>query len=453
MKKISKKELMTQINEARGAYVSGREDKNPWEETPEERVARGLPAEYTKTRVDFKESPFWFKKPSPDTPKDQLPAPDGVIVHDPENEDGYIVVVQIEGVAVTLINEDTLKAENPKFHTWATTPPNRLGFVNVNKKIARDIFGFGRINPKPSHMAYRKQISKEPFPGPDEPPKEQTERAKILRKFINPMLRSFAESVNDHLNSAGLPRLVIPEHQYQEQTENINKYTTIQNDKVIWSSQNTYFYPTVDKYIQNAKDLYRGRESQITPRETHLVRQDNPGRNWSPTRKSEKKDASYKADPLTPILKLDKSGYSAEDYDVEINEVFTIRGGITQFGDENRTAFKWIIEFKTQYGKKLREESRIQGGLVEDIYLTSEATTGPIDKLAGDDGSIATNREIVDAFKQALAEIQAQIMAIDPKTELRSRFAGVGRTEMTRQVDESIDIDSIVNKIISELKI
>ena len=37
-------------------------------------------------------------------------------------------------------------------------------------------------------------------------------------------------------------------------------------------------------------------------------------------------------------------------------------------------------------------------------------------------------------------------------TELRGRFTAAGRTDAFREVNESIDVDSIVNKIINELK-
>ena len=52
MKEISKKQLMNQILESQNEmmemadYNPGREEKNPWDETPEERAAAGFDPNY-----------------------------------------------------------------------------------------------------------------------------------------------------------------------------------------------------------------------------------------------------------------------------------------------------------------------------------------------------------------------------------------------------------------------
>jgi hypothetical protein len=130
-----------------------------------------------------------------------------------------------------------------------------------------------------------------------------------------------------------------------------------------------------------------------------------------------------------------------------VADMFTFRG---RAAADN--SFTWRLEFSTRFGKKLKEETRISGGLIEDIELASTATSAPSESLVGPDGSIASNESIMDAFREALTDMVSKITAIDPKKELYKRFAGAGRTETTLRVNESLDIDSIVNKIISELK-
>jgi hypothetical protein len=459
MKEISKKQLLNQINEAdlekrkagSGLYIP-RDEFAPWEKEsePGEREARGLPRDYPKRKEGAKESPDWFDRRAAraiEALEGGAPVSDMMIVDDPENPNGYIVVVQIEGNAITLITEETLKEENARFHEWATRPPNRLAFINVKKKLGRDWFGLGR-NPAPDiQMKRREMVSKEPFPAPGDEKKELSIQGKILRKFLNPYFRELAYNVKEHLNNAGLPEIVAPLHKFENQTENINKYTVITNENVTWSSQNSFFYPSLEVYIKNAKELYRGRNPEYTPEAKHLVRQDNPGRNWSPTRPAENKDETYKQKPLTPIYQLNKKGYDPNDLDIQVVDVFTFRGRLTP---EN--TYTWTIEFKTKYGKKLKEESRIQGGLIEDMFLEATASTGPLENIVGPDGSIASNQEIVNAFLEALSDIQSQILAIDVKEELRSRFAGVGRTDATLQLNESANLDLLISKIIDELK-
>lgn len=457
MKEISKKELMSQIAEEKSnlsesrLYISGREDKQAWEETPEERIARGLPPEFFQKKTS-KRTPWWLNG-KPDKNDPNPPNPDGEIVHDPAVEGGYIVIMQIEGNAVTLITEETLKNENPKFYEWATTPPVRLAFVDVKQKIKEDLLGLGKQNPKPSHLKYRGQVSDVPFPEPgaDDTVRVTTDRKKIL-DVLNKKIRQFADSVSKHLLDSGLPPIAAPQRFYGKQTKNINKYTTIKNEDITWATQNSFFYPNIDSFIENAKSLYSEDTPEFQPVDRHLVRQFNPGRNWTPTRPTEEKDDSYKNNPLTPILGLKKGGYDADPFDIQIADYFSIKGNLTQAGEENASAYKWTMEFKTQYAKKVREDKKIQGGLKEDINLVSTSTTGPLSQLEGENGTIVTNEQIMAAFDEALTDLQSQILAIDAEEELLGRFAGVGRTEGYREVNESIDVDTIVSKIINELK-
>ena len=451
MKEISKKQLMNQILESQNEmmemadYNPGREGMNPWDETPEERRAKGLDPNYFQKKS--KVTPLHFQRPPANQPKEEKTAPDMFIYNDPDNEDKKLVVVQKPGE--TLLTEDDLRREEPKFYEWVQKQGKML-FLEVNKKIMHDPLEVSKANPSKAALGYREKIGVQ-FPEKEET-RVTTPKEKILRKLLNPSLRDLSTSVNEHLEKAGLPPIAVPDRIFKDQKQNIDRFSSIENQDISWETHSTYFYDTVGEYIQNAKDLYRGREAK-KPRLTHLVRRYNPGRNWSDTRKTEKKGADYKADPLTPVLGLDKSGYSVQDYDVEIISVLSIKGGLTQVGEENRSAYKWTIQFETHYGQKASEESGVRGGLVNVKFLTAEATTGPLPKLEGSDGSIATNLQITEAFSQALNDIKEQIMALNEEgKELRGRFAAAGRTEAFRDVNESIDVDTIVNKIINELK-
>ena len=338
----------------------------------------------------------------------------------------------------------------PKFHQWVQAQGKML-ILDVKNKIMHDPLEVTKASPSKAAFRYREQL------GLEFPEKEATRvtkpKEKILRKLLNPAIEGLAVSINQHLLDSGLPPISTPDRVYKTQKANIDRFSTIENQEVSFETHNVYLYETVADYIQNAKEMYRNRPVTKQPRLTHLVRRHNPGRNYSATRKTEKKNADYKADPYTPKLGLEKQAYSVTDYDVEILEVLNVKGGLTQAGDENRSAYKWTIQFKTEYGNKLREESGIRGGLVENRFYVAEATTGPLSKLEGNDGTIATNAQIVEAFNSAINDIQSQILSeIVPEEELRSRFAAAGRTQAFRDVNESIDVDTIVNKIINELK-
>ena len=451
MKEISKKQLMNQILESQSEmtemadYNQGREEKNPWDETPEERAAAGFDPNYFQRKS--KVTPLHFQRPPANQPKEEKTAPDMFIYRDPEDEDKKLVVVQKPGE--TLLTEEDLRKEEPKFYEWVQKQ-GRMVFLEVKNKIMHDPLEFSKASPSKAAMRYREKIGVE-FPEKGETrvtkPKE-----KILRKLLNPALRKLAASINEHLTKSGLPPIATPERMFEDQKQNIDRFSVIENQNVSWETHNVFLYETIGDYVQNAKEMYRNRPVSKQPRLTHLVRRYNPGVNYSATRKTEKKNADYKADPYTPKLGLEKQAYSVVDYDFEILEVLNVKGGLTQAGDENRSAYKWTVQFKTEYGSKLREESGVRGGLIEDKFLQAEATTGPLPKLEGSDGSIATNLAIVNAFNEALEDIKTQILSIDSEDEIRNRFAAAGRTEAFRDVNESIDVDTIVNKIINELK-
>jgi hypothetical protein len=469
MKEISKKQLLNQINEidysnrkvGKGLYI-GRDEFGAWEKEshPDARAERGLPREYPKRPKGAGESPDWFDRRAARAFEAELGGPplsDMMIIDDPENEDGLLVVVQRDGIDITLITEETLQEENPDFYAWATTPPNRLAFIDLKNKIGRDWFGGRR--PKEDAVAHykrREEVSAVPFSGEQYLPRGEdekriySEREKILRK-INPLIREFSAITKQQLNAAGLPEIVAPYHKYREQTENINKYTTINNKTILWSTLNIFLYDA-DEYIQNAKDMYRPSRPNSTPpklpKSRHAVRKDNPGRNWSITRPSEIKSQSYKENPLTPRYQLNKGGYEADDVDYMVATAFTFRGQATE---DNR--FVWELEFQTQYGDKLKEATRIEGGLITDetnINFVSTASTGVLEEMLGPDGSIATNDAIMDAFKEALSDMTSKIGSIDARKELYRRYAGKGKADITLQLNESIN--SIVSKIINELK-
>ena len=452
MKEISKKQLMNQILESQiemgemADYNPGREDKNPWDETPEERVARGLPPQYFQKKS--KVTPFHFERPAANQPKEEKTAPDMFVYDDPDNEGKKLIVVQKPGE--TLLTEEELARTEPKFHQWVQAQ-GRMLILEVKNKIMHDPLEVSKANPAKSALGYRQKLGLN-F-GEKEATRVTKPKEKILRKLLNPAIEGLAASVNKHLVDSGLPPISTPERMKDAQKANIDRFSTIENENISFETHNVYLYETVADYIQNAKEMYKNRPVTKKPRLTHIVRKYNPGRNYSDTRKTEKVSASYKEDPLTPKLRKEKRGYSVVDYDVEILEVLNVKGGLTQAGDENRSAYKSTIQFKTEYGSKLREESGIRGGLVEDRFYVAEATTGPLSKLEGNDGTIATNAQIVEAFNSAINDIQSQILTeIVSEDELRSRFAAAGRTAAFRDVNESIDVDTIVNKIINELK-
>ena len=248
-----------------------------------------------------------------------------------------------------------------------------------------------------------------------------SEKEAILR-LLNPLIKTeLTDKVNPHLIKCGLP----PIQTYDNQAF-VDKYSEVSNRRIDWESHDYDFYDSVVDFAMAAKDLLTKGSTDIKIYRTHMPRQYNPGTNWSALRKTEKTYSGFKRDPLTPVYRLPKRGYEAEDKDVAISTTLHIVGGRLNTGEYN-----WKVKVNTFMGKKLKEETRVNSGRYEiDKSFSSETTIDSNQQY----NNILSDDNIKEALIQALSEVAEKILKLTPKNELIKRIK-VTQTGITKKLD------------------
>lgn len=457
MSKLTKQDIIKHISESskdidemaitpKTSQIYGRDEKKPQDyhyDKPEIPFEKGdLDAEdyeLVKMRHAYQPDP----KVSASDKVNQNMIEDYIVIQLEKGGERHVVVPKFRANG-EIWDENHLKEYNSDLYNYIMeVTQGRVHFIEM-KQVANNPFQrrTGRTNKVLDKVEKELGIK---FPDNKERP--QTGKEIVLRNIINPGFRYLANNVNSHLNAAGFPGLVMPDHIAELQKKNIDKYSTIDDNTISWASTNLRYYPTVEAFIQHSKDLVRGRKSEITPVETHQPRKYNPGSNWSPLRKTIKKDENYKEDPFTDVYKLNKRGYSAEDMDMVIQSEFLVKGQRVNDGDNQY--FVWRFEFHTFRGKKLREEQNAKD-LVSDISLGVSKRCGVSynDKLE----DLIKNPTFIKVFNDGISELTDQILGINAKEELRSRYKNIDRLDITQQIQE-MAVDKIVKNVIAELNI
>lgn len=249
-----------------------------------------------------------------------------------------------------------------------------------------------------------------------------SEKEAILRS-LNPLIKTqLTDKVNEHLIKCGLP----PIQTYDNQAF-VDKYAEISNRRIDWESHDYDFYDSVVDFANAAKQLVTKGTTDVKIYRTHMPRQYNPGTNWSALRKTEKTFSNFKKDPLTPVYKLPKMGYEAEDKDVAISNTLHITGGRTSDG-----YYSWTVKVNTFMGKKLKEESRVVSGKYEnDKSFTSNTSTPNVPEYTD---NVLSDMDVKESLIQALSEVAEKILQINPKNELIKRIR-VSQTGITRKIE------------------
>lgn len=462
MRKLTKQHIINQISESSKyidemAYtpaqsqIYGRDEKKPQDyhyDKPEIPFEKGdLDAEdyeVYKMRHTFQPDP----KLTADEKKAQNMIEDYIVIQLEEGGPRHVVVPKFRKNG-EILDENRFKEENPELYDYLMkVTEGKIHFIEMNQ-VANNPFLLKTSKGEVRRNKVREKAEKElgiKFPEPK--PRETKEQEIVLRNLINPTFRYVEEKVNGHLKNAGLPGLVMPKHNVFTQKKYVDTYAEINSNSIKWNATHIRVYETMDEYIQHSKDLVRNRESKIIPGETHQPRNNNPGSRWSPLRKTVKKDDNYKENPYTDKYKLPRSGYSEKDNDIVIKSEFVVKGQRIM-GVNDQPYFKWRFEFNTYFGKKLKEDNEADE-LELDISLSSVSRSGNVMNISLTD--LIKDQNFTNSFNEGTTGLIEQILAIDTKEVLRSRYKNIDKLDITKVVQE-MAIDKIVKNVIAELNI
>ena len=200
------------------------------------------------------------------------------------------------------------------------------------------------------------------------------------------------------------------------------------NDKIEYGSDVFILYEKVNDFLTDVLNKSIGLDSDVEKRETHLARLRNKiQRKWDPNKKNQKKYLG-----LTPIYKLETSGFAEKNYDVNILSKFDI------IGERFQNQFLWQVKLRVTYGKKMSMDSSIKN---ENVKTFKNVITRKDVQFEGslDDynNNILTKPEVINGLYECIDEFKAELMNISTDDALE--MANYFQFEIGQEMDEAFN--------------
>jgi hypothetical protein len=288
----------------------------------------------------------------------------------------------------------------------------------------------------------------------------------IKRYLIYPLINQVLlgdGTVQNHLEKCSLPKIKVSER------ANLDRHSTFSNYELTYQTLNFNSYKDVRDFFNAA--VRNVQDSEVTQeekdyREYHLARQFNKVYyNWEKTKKNTSLWRGF-----TPIYNLEASGLSSQTFDVTVSSLLTIKGN-----EILGNGYKWSVEFITEHGKKLKDNSQLgRLKLAKDYEFTSEENVVDVAVNRSKD-SLVKNPEVKEGLIKCLEGIKQQILQIpiqdqlkraklvrfeltpeekmDLKRQRQERLSGMNQSQGEEQpeLNESL-VNSIVQNILKEIK-
>jgi len=242
----------------------------------------------------------------------------------------------------------------------------------------------------------------------------------IKRYLIYPLINQVLlgdGTVQNHLEKCSLPKIKVSER------ANLDRHSTFSNYELTYQTLNFNSYKDVRDFFNAA--VRNVQDSEVTQdekdyREYHLARQFNKVYyNWEKTKKNTSLWRGF-----TPIYNLEASGLSSQTFDVTVSSLLTIKGN-----EILGNGYKWSVEFITEHGKKLKDNSQLgRLKLAKDYEFTSEENVVDVAVNRSKD-SLVKNPEVKEGLIKCLEGIKQQILQIPIQDQLKR--AKLVRFELT----------------------
>jgi hypothetical protein len=378
MKQISKKDLISLITESAhdmGEMSYNRAMPSPWDDgyNPE------------KERQSSKSKGFYLNKPPLDTPdKEKGPKEVWILKVEGIGENGEPKMYK--EIVLGPVSKEYVLQYAPKFYEWVKKmEDNGYQFHHLDKKsvLAKyDPFELTKSSVSNTAMGLRAAIG---MTLDDKEAKPMSIETKITRTVIGGVRKILGdEKVQNMLKTNGVPEVKIPEQLVSWQKQGTNTYGKRQNEKIKWESNNVFKFNTVDEYATHIDKLIEKQDSGI--KSSHLTRQYQPG----------SKKGTLKG----------------------IGSVF-VRNDFSVNGQDTGTDFIWEISFNAFVGQSNDPVGLVQ--FVETFSTKNSEASGP-----GEDGTVMSNPQILNAYKQALLDVRNQIANIDLGNLVDKSYIAIG---------------------------
>jgi hypothetical protein len=265
----------------------------------------------------------------------------------------------------------------------------------------------------------------------------QGERERILRKLNTIIIEKLEnEEVSKQLELCSIPTI-----KGRERT-NIDRHSEISNFRINYKTHTFNSYETAPDFLKAVIARIKG-EVPKDFEEYYLARQFNKkNRNWGQDKKNQKR-----WEGLTQIYQLKKFGFEEKNLDVTVAMFLEINGEMVQGGLIPK--YQWEIKFKTEHGKKIKDDVTIHGGFIKDkdIKINKSVELDPETKFSNEK-TVLDNISIVSALIESLDELKNKIMDFNPKEVLK--IANVRQYNVKKIQEQKSEY--IFKKIIKQLK-
>jgi hypothetical protein len=236
-----------------------------------------------------------------------------------------------------------------------------------------------------------------------------------------------------------LERLSIPEIRGRDR-KHLNRYGDMGNDRILYGTHNFNSYKSGQDFLNAVVSRVANKEVPVEYKSYHLARQFNQNyRKWEDTKKNEK---NYQG--KTDVYGLDKFGFDEDNLDV------TVRSDLQIDGANRGDRYVWIIQFVVKFGKKLRDQYRISGRLLEDKKIRIQKDVAIEDGVQfNDEYTVLDNMPIVTGLIEGLTEIKDELFNKMKPIEMLSK-AKVKQSEVRESIENQVNTISL--KILNELK-
>lgn len=236
-----------------------------------------------------------------------------------------------------------------------------------------------------------------------------------------------------------LERLSIPEIRGRDR-KHLNRYGEMGNDRILYGTHNFNSYKSGQDFLNAVVSRVANKEVPVEYKSYHLARQFNQNyRKWEDTKKNEK---NYQG--KTDVYGLDKFGFDEDNLDV------TVRSDLQIDGANRGDRYVWIIQFVVKFGKKLRDQYRISGRLLEDKKIRIQKDVAIEDGVQfNDEYTVLDNMPIVTGLIEGLTEIKDELFNKMKPIEMLSK-AKVKQSEVRESIENQVNTISL--KILNELK-
>lgn len=219
--------------------------------------------------------------------------------------------------------------------------------------------------------------------------------------------------VQKHLEKCSIPRIKVNERAH------LDRHSKFNNKVLTYQTLNFNSYKDVRDFFNSAVRKVQGEHSteENEYREYHMARQFNKlYQNWDKTKKSNERFFGF-----TPVYNLEAYGLSPTSFDVTIWSMLTLSGTLIQGGEVAN--FEWKVNFKTEHGKKLKDNSQLSRLNINKDYditknISVELEDLEMSKLEFKD-YLAKNEAVGKALQDILLEIKQEILRIPIQDQLK----------------------------------